>query len=71
MLEKRKRISKDEVSTNHLNKDFILSHQALWDKAKISYEFLDKKVIFSDAVCNTKDLLDSNITKLRKKNYFM
>lgn len=70
MIEKRNRISKNDVSTDHLNRQFVLMHQPLWDKAKISYEFLDSDIRFIDAVIYTKDLLDYNINVLKKSNYF-
>lgn len=71
MIEKRKRIDKNDIKISHLNEDFIISHQDLWNRAKVKYEFLDDSVDFNDAVLYTKAILNVNIKKLTTKNYFI
>lgn len=66
MLIDRKRICLDDISINHLTKDYIINHQELWNSMSKKYEFMDKSVDFKEAVYLTKDILDNELKNIEK-----
>lgn len=67
MIKVRGKINYSDISTKHLNKDFVNKHQGVWDASKKKYEFLDKNVDFKDAVDFSKEILDKQITSMKKE----
>ena len=62
MLLDRHKIDISHASVNHLNRQFILQHQQLWDNMSKKYEFTDKSIVFEDAVETTKSMLDHELS---------
>lgn len=71
LLNKRGKINEDEVSVDHLNKEFLNNHQELWDNMKVKYEFLDKDVEFAEALSYTKGVISEEIGKIKTKKIYM
>ena len=66
MLIDRNKIDINNVSINHLSKEYIDGHRDLWYQMSDKYEFMDKTVDFSESVEFTKELLDREIKELDK-----
>lgn len=66
MLKDRNKIELDNVSTIHLNDEYIKNHSDLWNKMSGKYEFLDKTVDFRESVEFTKNILDKEIKNIDK-----
>lgn len=64
MLLDRHKIDISHASVDHLNRQFILQHQQLWDNMSKKYEFTDKSIVFEDAVETTKSMLDQELSNL-------
>ena len=64
MLLDRHKIDIRHASVDHLNRQFILQHQQLWDNMSKKYEFTDKTIVFEDAVETTKSMLDQELSNL-------
>ena len=62
MLLDRHKIDISHASVDHLNRQFILQHQQLWDNMSKKYEFTDKSIVFEDAVETTKSMLDHELS---------
>jgi len=71
LLNKRGKISEDEVSVEHLNKEFLENHRDLWDAMSKKYEFLDKTIEFDEALFYTKGVISEQIQKVKAKKIYM
>lgn len=64
MIALRDKISLDEANTSMLNKEFIQSHQHVWDHAKDRYSFSDHEIDLDGAVYYTKSVINEQLHKL-------
>lgn len=68
MIVDRDKISIESLSVDHLNQDFLYDHFPLWLDMSAKYEFLNKKISFKESVELTRNILDDQITRVRKKS---
>ena len=71
LLHKRNKIDPSIVNADYMTSDFINNHRELWNLMSKKYEFLDKNVTIDEAVYYTKGVLNEQIQKLKKKDYFI
>lgn len=64
-LMNRGKVTLDELSSEHLNLEYIDSHRKYWEISKKKYDFLDQSVPFEGAVYYTKSVLDAQIKLYR------
>lgn len=65
MLQDRGKLSLNQLSTEHLNPEFIIRHQALWDAAVKRYGFMDRDIDLVHVVYYTRAVLAEQIQKIR------
>ena len=63
MIGLRGKISLEEASTLHLDKDFIEKHTDLWERARERYDFLDEDIDLYGAVYYTRAVLREELQK--------
>jgi len=63
MIKLRNKIKLEEATTTGLNHEFIMNHQDLWEKAKKSYDFIDKEIDLDGAVYYTRAVLREQLQK--------
>ena len=66
MLLDRNKIELSNASTSFLDSSYIEKHRELWSLMSKKYEFLDKEVVFDEAVGITKDILDKELSNVDK-----
>ena len=66
MLLDRNKIDLSKASTSFLDSGYIEKHRELWSLMSKKYEFLDKEVVFDEAVGITKDILDKELSNVDK-----
>lgn len=66
MLLDRNKIDLSKASTSFLDSSYIEKHRELWSLMSKKYEFLDKEVVFDEAVGITKDILDKELSNVDK-----
>lgn len=68
MIVDRNKVSIDNLSSDYLDEDFYLNHVGLWMDMSSKYEFLDHSFFLDKAMYLTRDILEDQITRVRKKN---
>lgn len=63
MLELRGKINIKEASTLYLDKNFIKNHEALWEKAKEKYDFIDDGIDLYGAVYYARAVIREELQK--------
>ncbi len=66
MIKERKKIDINNLSTLHLNKNFVESHQDTWENISKKYEFLDKNIDLDEAVYYTRAVLSEQLQNIRQ-----
>ena len=59
----------ENISTSFLNKDYIKRHEALWEKMKNKYEFIDKELDLAEAIYYTRAVLSEQIQKIQSHQF--
>lgn len=63
MLALRAKIKMQDATTDYLDKNFIESHNDIWDKVSKKYDFLDKEIDLGGAVYYTRAVLREYLQK--------
>jgi hypothetical protein len=63
----RGKINIDQLSTDHLDNEFINKHEYLWDLSAKKYEFIDKSIDFKSALYYSKAVLNEQIHRIEEK----
>lgn len=63
MLLLRGKINFEDASTSHLNKEFVMNHEDVWDTTKEKYDFLDSEIDLYGAVYYTRAVLREELQK--------
>lgn len=66
MIVDRKKANIDNLDPSFLNAEYVERHQQIWDDISKKYEFLDKNVVFSNAVRCTKSMLNHEIEHFQR-----
>lgn len=66
MIYDRGKMDCSDMNINFLNDAYIKRHHCLWKQMSRKYEFLDKFVLFDEALFKTKDILNKEIKKVKK-----
>jgi hypothetical protein len=63
----RNKININNLSTEHLNNEFINRHQEMWNSLSKKYEFLDKNIDFCGALYYSRAVLSEQIQRIRER----